>query len=285
MKWGRQDDTLLRRYLLGKLRKGKADRLERRLLEDDKLFELAEAVEADLLDAADRGDLAPAERERVLQRLASSPQGRERLALARSLNTVADEEHVVVPSPRKPVFSLPAIRWVALAASLLVVTGLGLVARQYGPQARDMIARILFPSSASGQQAKETQKPGKPQQPPPPTPAPPDILALTLMRLRGSAEVVAKLQKLHLSPGSHTAEFRITMVGVDAKSFDVAISRAKKTVWETSALMPVQREKEGTLLFVDVPAEIFSTGRYKIAVTAEGESEMSEKFEVVQPNR
>ena len=62
-----------------------ADRLEQRLLAEDELFELAEAVEADLLAAADRGELTPAERERVQQRLAASPRGRERLALARVL--------------------------------------------------------------------------------------------------------------------------------------------------------------------------------------------------------
>ncbi len=83
------DDELLRSYLLGELPEEEADRLEQRLLAEDELFELSEAVEADLLAACARGELAPAERERVQQRLASSPRGRERLALAHALNTLA----------------------------------------------------------------------------------------------------------------------------------------------------------------------------------------------------
>ncbi len=300
MKWGPQDDTLLRRYLLGKLRKRKTDRLERRLLEDDELFKLAEAVEADLLAAADRGDLAPAERERVLHRLASSPQGRERLALARSLNTVADEKAVVVPDRRTSVFSLPAIRWVALAASLLMVAGLVWFALQRGPQAPEATSQMPMPTpTRQVQEVKPEPSPPdlranetpKPPQPPQRRATPPvDVLTLTLMSLRGADEQVAKLQKLHLSPGSHTAEFRITMLNVDAKSCNVAINRAEKTVWEKSALKTVERGEGGTLLLVDVPSEIFSTGRYQIAVTAiaaegESDSEMSEEFEVVQTNR
>src|SRR5919202_647127 len=88
MKSNPTDDELLRSYLLGELTEDEADALERRLLAEDDLFELSEAIEADLLAEYAQGGLAPAERERV-QRLASSPQGRERLALARSLSSLA----------------------------------------------------------------------------------------------------------------------------------------------------------------------------------------------------
>src|SRR5258708_5288613 len=86
-----QDDELLRSYLLGKLPDEDADQLERRLLAEDGLFALAEAMELDLLAAVDRGTFTPAEREQILRRLAASPHGRERLALARSLNVLAAE--------------------------------------------------------------------------------------------------------------------------------------------------------------------------------------------------
>src|SRR5215211_3520558 len=88
MKDEMKDDEILRRYLLGGLEEEQADDLERRLLEDGELFELAEAVEGDLLAAAARGDLPPAERGHVLRRLAASPEGRTRLALARGLTSL-----------------------------------------------------------------------------------------------------------------------------------------------------------------------------------------------------
>ena len=53
------DDELLRSYLLGTLPEREADHLEGRLLAEDELFELSEAIEADLLAACDRGELAP----------------------------------------------------------------------------------------------------------------------------------------------------------------------------------------------------------------------------------
>src|ERR1700710_1930665 len=86
-----QDDELLRSYLLGKLPDEDADTLERRLLAEDDLFDLAEAVEMDLLASFDRGAFTPEEREEVLRKLAATPRGRERLAFARSLNNLAAE--------------------------------------------------------------------------------------------------------------------------------------------------------------------------------------------------
>lgn len=304
MKREPQDDTLLRSYLLGELREEEADRLERRLLEEDELFELAEAVEADLLAAADRGELAPAERERVLRRLASSPQGRERLALARSLNAMtAEREPVVVPFPRRvPAFPPPAIHWIALAASLLMLSGLGWFAwtnREQAPAAATRVA-AQTPTPASPQpHAPGAMHPAPPpanphdetttKTPPKPEPQRPaattvDVLTLTLQSLRGADEEM--VAKLHLSPGSRTAEFQIDMEGTDAKSFNVAIHREERTIWEKSALKPIQMSGSPVLV-VDVPAEILPAGHYEIAVIAEGESEeMSQKFgfEVVQTN-
>ena len=78
MRQNQMDDELLRSYLLGELPEPEADRLEQRLLAEDDLFDLLEGLEAELLAAGSRGELAPAERERVFRRLAFSPQGRER---------------------------------------------------------------------------------------------------------------------------------------------------------------------------------------------------------------
>src|SRR4051795_5122885 len=86
------DDELLRSYLLGELTAEEEDAVEGRLLREDELFELSEAIEADLLAEFAQGGLTPAERERVLQRLASSPQGQERLRLPRSPDVLAPRE-------------------------------------------------------------------------------------------------------------------------------------------------------------------------------------------------
>src|SRR5262245_44273053 len=94
-----RNTELLRSYLLGELPEEEVARLERRLIEDDELFDLCEAVEADLLAAADRGELTAVEKEQVRRRLASSPAGQRRFALARSLNTAAREPQRTMPPP------------------------------------------------------------------------------------------------------------------------------------------------------------------------------------------
>src|SRR3954469_13133489 len=124
------DDELLRRYLLGQLTAEEEDAVEGRLLAEDELFEQSEAIEADLLAEYAQGGLASAERERGGQRLASSPQGRERLRLARSLNVLAAREQAAAVLPfvrRAAPFQRPALRWAALAAGLLAAAGRGWV--------------------------------------------------------------------------------------------------------------------------------------------------------------
>ena len=117
-----QDNELLRSYLLGRLAEEEAARLEGKLLEDDELFALCEAVEADLLAAYERGELVTADAEQVRNRLASSSAGRERLALARFLNAAARESRQkpasVLPFGRRAApFQRLSNRWAALAAA------------------------------------------------------------------------------------------------------------------------------------------------------------------------
>lgn len=122
------DDDLLRRYLLGGLDEEQAENLERRLLADGDLFELAEAVEGDLFAAAARGELTPAERVHVRRSLAASPEGRARLALARDLTSLGRESApAVLPfrrtAPVMPALARPGFRAAVLAASLAIMAG------------------------------------------------------------------------------------------------------------------------------------------------------------------
>jgi hypothetical protein len=269
MKREPEDDTLLRSYLLGELRVEEADGLERRLLAEDELFELAEAVEADLLAAADRGELAPAERERVLRRLASSPQGRERLELARSLNAEAAARAVVLPFANRARAVPPrAVRWLSLAASLLLVSTLSWFAWEHRAQA----------PSARSQVAVQTPTPT-----PIPVPrgisAPPVVLALSLMSSRGAGE---DLDKLYLPPGTREAQIQVDTEGLDdSPAFHAVLRRNQATVWEKGGIVPTALSW-GRGLVLAVPADRLTPGRYEVAVTAQrGGDEVSKEFEVV----
>lgn len=125
-----EDPEILRSYLLGTLPEEDADEIERRLLADDAFFELAEAVEGDLLAALaqdtqdSQGALTPEERKTVLARLAASPRGRERLALAEGLTGLASQPKKLIPFPapaKRPAFRFAALG--TIAAGLLAVCG------------------------------------------------------------------------------------------------------------------------------------------------------------------
>jgi hypothetical protein len=269
------DDELLRGHLLGELPEEDAERLERRLLAEDDLFELSEAVEADLLAACDRGELTAAERERVLGRLASSPAGRERLALARGLNALAGAQAnhppaAVLPFKGRPVApspTRPAFRWAALAAGVLVASGLAWFALhpQHGGESAPWIAREV-PAPARPVPAPEAQAQAAPA-PPAPKPAPEpvkSVFQLALTSLRGSEAP----EKLRVRAGTRDVELQISveeMTGL--QSFQVAVrNQAGETLWKG-------RREPATLhgvrvVVIDLPAERLPAGMYEI--TARG---------------
>jgi hypothetical protein len=314
MKQNPSDDRLLRSYLLGELPEPEADRLEERLLADDELFDLMEALEAELLADCSRGELAPAERERVLRRLASSPQGRERLALAGSLNKVADgisQQATVVPfrihatAPKAPKAPKAVFQWVAMAAGLLLVAGLSwfqlptpqMPQKGNSPPVHTSDSQAPEkPTAPSVPEEKRASKstPQQPERTPETTTEKiaekgqastkrPDLVkavfALSLATLRGEEEI----QEFHLPRGADIAEIQIDLEGLDdSESFHAAVrSKDKGIIWEKSDLEGRPLDW-GTALVLDVPAELLAPGRYEVAVTAGAEAEeMTQEFRVV----
>jgi hypothetical protein len=120
------DDDLLKRYLLEDLPGAEAEALERRLLEDDDLFERAEAIEGEILEDYANGGLTTTERARVARYLSASPTGRLRLAVIRGLAAISAEEaangRILVFPPRRPRLSTSELR-AAIAAMLVLATG------------------------------------------------------------------------------------------------------------------------------------------------------------------
>jgi hypothetical protein len=275
------DDELLRSYLLGELPEQEADLLERRLLAEDELFELSEAVEADLLAACARGELAPAERERVQQRLASSPRGRERLALAHALNTLAGSPgHAaapVVPFQRRAAAPVrPAFRWAALAAALLAAAGLSWFAmeRPHGGEAPPWVAQER-PAPAS------PRVPEAPRGAPAPKPEPVKaVFQLALMSLRGAEAA----QKLRVRTGTDVVELQIGVEGMeDLKTYHLILrNRQAEIVWEKDGLEPVKLDGVRALV-VDLPADQIPAGIYEIqarGLTHGGEPEDLSPMEI-----
>jgi hypothetical protein len=259
------DDELLRSYLLGELTGEEAERLEGRLLAEDDLFELSEAVEADLLEEYAQGSLAPAERERVQRRLASSPRGRERLAMTRALRLLAAGGSgrgailPFVPHAREP--ARPRLRWiVALAAGLLVAAGLAWLALVRPPVAQ-RVAERPAPPLAPVPRAHEVPKAPAP---PAPTVAPEPVKAvfqLSLLSLRGAES----REKLRVPADAGTVELQISVEGMeDFQTFHLTVrDRNGKIAKEERGLKP-RTLKGARAIVLDLPADLLPAGKYEI---------------------
>lgn len=234
-----KDDEILRHYLLGALDEEQVDEIEQRLLADGDLFELAEAVEGDLLAAAARGDLAPEERGRVLRRLAASPAGRARLALSRDLVSLGREPF----SAEVVVFQLlrrPEVRAAAVAASLMFVAGGLWVATQFP---------VLLPETANVVRATKVFP-----------------LALSTVRSSGGG-----LQRLEIPRGTSHVEIRLPLDHGERSTFFVAILQDASTeeqIRRDERIVAKEVDGEKTIVLT-VPTAELSPGLYEIEIRDE----------------
>lgn len=311
-----RDDELLHRFLLGELAEDEAESLERRLLQEEELFELCEAIEGDLLAASARGELTPAESRRLLARATASPGGRARLATARSLVRLAEEapaEPVPAPLPFRPAAAPPprrAARWMALAASLLffAVGGSWVVnelletmppeapvqkALRNGPAKEDP---AKAPPVVAQRQPEPEKRPAVPPAPPEPEPSvapePAPSLTTAVFQLalasRRSAEPAEELPRFAVPKGTGEIEIQLDLGGEEQsfRTFNALVrSYGVGDVWSGQGLAP-QALDWGTVLILEIPAKTLPDGRYEMevqGVSAEGQAERIgvQEFEIV----
>lgn len=257
-----KDEKILRRYLLGDLDAEQADELEQRLLREEDLFELAEAMEADLLDAVARRELSPVERGRIRRRLAASPEGRARLALVSGLIAASSQSIPIPPEVRAfRLLQRPWVRFAAVAASLLVVpAGLWLGMQTLEPGGA--LTCIDCATSA------------------------PLVLQLALTSVRSENDGPSPLI---IPPGTRSVEIRLTLGPDDPSTSFAAILRNAESGQEIlREQLAAKKVYGGRALVLSVPAADLEPGTYEVEVrvaTAEG-SELFGKpmFEVASKN-
>lgn len=312
-----EEDELLRRFLLGELAEDEAERLERRLLQEDGLFELCEAIEGDLLAASARGELTAVENERLLTRLAASPGGRARIALVRDLAGWAEtsrSEPMPAPLPFQRSAGAPprrASRWMAIAAGLLLAAGGSWVVFHL-PEApppgddvrisrgnpRPPAPRVEAPARPAPRPAVPEETPAEPPAPAEPAPAPDRLTApepapplatavfeLALSTLRSSGEGP---ERLEVPKGTGEIEIRLDLGGEEElyRTFNALVRNpGASEVWSRQGLEPKPFDW-GMGLILEIPADDLPDGRYEMevqGVTAQGEAERIgvQEFEVV----
>lgn len=260
--------------------------LERRLLSEDELFELAEALESEVLKDYSRGALTPAQRASVARFLAASPEGRLRLAVIRGLADIADRpaagtvppagKLLAFPRPRVDL-ERPRVRAAAIAAMLVISAGAvwlaTLVPAPPGAKVADRVpvAPLETPHVEPGPQP----------------PAPPDHLAerperpalspavfvatIALSNLRGEEEV----STFDIPARTDAVELRLTLPAGDEgyPSYRVVLNDGSGgEIARSEGLHPVK----GGRLTLHVDAGRLAAGRYSLevqGVTSDGSTE------------
>ena len=283
----RDHDEPLRQYLLGKLETEERSRLEERLIREEDLFELAEAVEADLLDDYAHDRLAPEEREQVAHRLASSPQGRSRLALIRGLGTLAAEKNgrlLAFPSARRELSRFE--RAAAMAAMLTVaVLSFWLAQKNVDLVQPPQIAETATPAPPTPAPAPVPPVP-TPLPPrdvivestPPATPAPrpvaPLVIQLAVSTLRGGE---GSIPQWNVPPGTERVQLHLRLDEADKAayvSFQAAVRGAAGPEIRVADLEPSEIGGTWTLV-VELDPKL-PEGMYEVdvwGVTASGSVE------------
>ena len=269
----RDHDELLRRFLLDKLEDEERSLLEERLLREEDLLELAEAIEADLLDDYAHDRLAPEEREQVAQRLASSPQGRLRLALIRGLveiaNEIPNEKNGRVLPFLKKVISRPEIRAaVAVAATLVIAVNLHhwIPVPPVPPSSEpEKVFHQAWNPPAPSDWIHDEEPDGETRiaTEPAPPPAAPLVIQLALSTLRGEEEIPI----VNVPPGTERVQLHILLDEADKDPYESfqAVVRGEGPERQVSGLEPGKIEGRWTLV-LDLDSKL-PDGPYEVEVS------------------
>jgi hypothetical protein len=244
-------------YLLGRMSERERLELEERLFRDEDLDEELLVTTEDLVCAYLAGELREDDRLRFEGHFLASPENREQLASMRDFLTAMDR---VSEEDTPAVKDRPAgSRARALAAAAAVALAFGLVvamaARRWG-QGAEQAAATPLPVAPATPSAQTRPEPPMPRVPPP--------AAVRVVRLPAKSGAPVNVR---LSPSTRTVRAEVT-VDQESLSFDAAVRTADGTaVWRAEGLAP---SAPGGPLVLQMPAEVFASGRYTLRV--EGES-------------
>ncbi|MEA2561762.1 MAG: hypothetical protein QOH06_3266 [Acidobacteriota bacterium] len=300
-----RNDDLLRQYLLGELSDEDTALLEARLIQDEDLFERAEAVEADLLEEHAHGGLSAVQRARIRRHLASSAAARSQLAVVQALGRMAEQEkperRVLTGPWGRTALTLPWVRGLAAAAMLAIAVGSVWMARVTVPlpEEAEQVAEVTpapaAPPVLTPTPAVETPVPDQvaqveptPEPVPAATPAPPPIptpfaFTLALTAFRGPEDVT---KELRIPAGTEQITIHLPLSPGDeaSPSFQVVLrDDAGTELIRRTDLLPV-KIGESSDLVLPVEAKLLRPGRYSVEVYGEGDDALGfPEFQVLEP--
>jgi hypothetical protein len=242
----KDQEGLIRRYLLGLLEQDEQRQLEERLLSDTEYFEELLVAEDELVDEYIEGALSEGEREKFEHYFLATPERQRKLSFARALKNHITFVGVTEPSPasdkkrglvfwdrltpaalfpKKPIrgFSLAAVLIIVLGISWLIVKELGLQNR--AGQGSNAIAVSLAPG-----------------------------------RLRGTGET----KRVVIAPDVSTVRLQLELAADQYQSYQAVVQTDEGSeVFASDKLKPEAAESERIVAF-DLPASLLRSGDFQV---------------------
>lgn len=295
-----ENETLVRRFLLGELAEEERARVEDAFLVDEEAFEMLLAAEDELVDAYARGELRGRERERFERHFLSTPRGREKLLRTRSLLEVIRQEPAAPPAETaraawwqtfiEGLRGLQAPLRYGLAGALLVflLGGVWLLTRR-GEQPRQSreAAVAVRPEATRGSEVAQVPNQEQPHEAPTaggpeagaaesrPAPSPSkrtdaprqrsvSVASLTLTPGL-TRESSASARTLRIAPGSTRARLTLELDQADYASYRAALVTATgRRVWSGDRL---RKSASGSALVLTLPAALLAEGDYVLELS------------------
>jgi hypothetical protein len=271
MRTERIDEVLLVRYLLGNLTEEEQARVEDRAFADRDYLGTLNAVEADLIDAYVRRELAQADRRAFERRFPTSPQRRSKIEFAQALSRVAAEVTTPATTWRAwldPIRSWnPALRFAgALGAAICVAGGSWLVIENASMRSR--VSMLEAQRRDLEMRAQRLQRDLTAQsQNPPSVEGPRTPLVASLVLMPGLSRAASRTEQLVLDRGVQIAHIEIQLEPRDEHPrFRADLrTRSGKEILVLGDLLP-RRTGDGYTVSMDVPVSVLATEEYELGL-------------------
>lgn len=272
-------ENLMRRYLLGDLPEAEQLALEAVFFADAKRLEQMQEIETDLVDEYVRGWLSKSEQRQFELHYLVTPDHQERVAFARELLRVANEQ--VLPQTAQPKESfleklLATLRapqfafGAALTAAVLLLVGVNWLAIQktlwHQQRQKERVAELNRRTELENQIAQQNQlntelkaelerlraESSKPT-------SPPSVFSFVLLSgVRGGEQ-----QTLKLPPGAQQIRLQVKLEADDFPRYRANL----RPVDGGASRNPQSVSKTGLTVFVTIPASQLNNGDYILTLT------------------
>lgn len=282
------DESLLIRYLLGNLTEEEQIRVEDRAFAEPDCMRTLEAVEADLVDAHVRGELAQNDRQAFEHRFLTSPQRRSKVEFARALARVTAEASPLTGTTSEPRStwqlllelirgSNPALRFATALVALSCVAGISWLALENVSISSHVSAleaerrNLELRGQGLEQELKKAQ--GRAEslaaqmESRPPAEEQRSPLVAFLALTAGPSRSEAPVEQLVLGRRTQLAHIEIPLEPKDDyQRFRAALqTRSGKEILVLSDLT-ARRTGVANVVAIDVPASVLATGQYELAL-------------------